>query len=176
MEHILEIFNSGTGAIQIYGIIILLLFAGAFGFPFPEDAVFLSVGYVAYKGVVDPLTAGIIGYIVVLSSDSVVYFLGNKLGKKVCNLPLLRTIITPEAIQKGSVLLKKNGPRFVFISKFIVGLRYTVFFVSGMMRIGFKRFLIFDALASAVTVSTLVSLAYFNGHRVDSIFLHVKNI
>lgn len=175
MEQILGIFSSGNGAIEVYGIIIILLMAGAVGFPFPEDVVFLSTGYFAYRGVIDPVYALIIGYIAVLAGDTIVYFLGNKLGAKVFGLPVLRTIITPEAIEKGRKLLHKNGPRFVFISKFIIGLRYTVFFVSGMMRIGYPRFIKFDAMASAISVPTLIFLAYFNGHRIDKVLSYVKD-
>ncbi len=175
MEHILGIFSSGSGAIEVYGIIIVLLMAGAVGFPFPEDVVFLSAGYFAYKGVINPVYAILIGYIAVLAGDAIVYTLGNKLGAKVFGLPILRTIITPEAIQKGKKLLHKNGPRFVFVSKFIIGLRYTVFFVSGMMEIGFLRFIKFDAMASAISVPTLVCLAYFNGDKIDQVLSYVKD-
>ncbi len=174
MDHILGIFSSGNGAIQIYALMVLLLMAGAFGFPFPEDLLFLSVGYLAYTGVINPVYAIIIGYIAVLIGDAIVYFLGKNLGVRVCSLPVLRSIVTPEAIQKGRKLLHKNGPRFVFISKFIVGLRYSVFFVSGMMEIGFTRFIMFDAMASAISVPVLISLAYFNGKRIEQVLAHVK--
>lgn len=174
MDQILGIFSHGSGAIEVYALIVALLMAGAFGFPFPEDLLFLSVGYLAYTGIVDPVYAIVVGYVAVLISDTVVYFLGNKIGAKVCSLPILRSVITPEAIQKGKKLLHKNGPKFVFISKFIVGLRYSVFFVSGMMQIGYKRFITFDAMASAISVPTLISIAYFNGEKIDKVLVSVK--
>lgn len=176
MEHILGIFSSGGGAIQVYFLIVILLMAGAFGFPFPEDLLFLSTGYIAYTGVINPVYAIIIGYIAVLIGDAIVYFLGNKLGTKVFSLPVLRSVVTPGAIKKGKTLLHKNGPKFVFISKFIIGLRYTVFFVSGMMEIGFSRFIMFDAMASAISVPTLVSLAYFNGEKIEKVLAKVKDV
>ena len=174
MEHILGIFSNGNGAVQIYALIALLLMAGAFGFPLPEDLLFLTTGYLAYTGVINPGYAIIVGFIAVLMGDTVIYFLGKSIGVRVCSLPILRSIVTPEAIQKGRKLLHKNGPRFVFISKFIVGVRYSVFFVSGMMEIGYLRFIMFDAMASAISVPTLVLLAYFNGKRIDQVLVFVK--
>ena len=175
MEHILAVL-SGASGIYVYLLIVLLLLAGACGFPFPEDMVFLSAGYMAYKGVIDPKLAVLVGLLGILMGDSIIYYLGNKLGFKIFSLPVLRRVITKKSIGKAKKFLDKHGSKSVFIGKFIVGLRYSVFFASGMFAIGYKRFIISDMLASMISIPTLVSLAYFNGHRIDSILYQVKKV
>ncbi|MFH1224153.1 MAG: DedA family protein [Pseudomonadota bacterium] len=173
MEHIVGYFTNAS-SIQIYGLIFVMLMAGSFGMPFPEEMVFLSVGYAAYMGWINPVVGAVCGFVSVLIGDTTIYFLGNKLGLRICSLPLLRVVITKKAIEKGHSFLNKYGSEFVFFSKFVVGLRYSVFFASGMMSIGYKRFISFDALASMITIPLLVSLAYYNGHEIDIILAAVK--
>jgi len=175
MDQIIGYFTDANTA-QIYFIIFGLLIAGAFGFPFPEELTFLSVGYAAYMGWIDPVIGAVVGFVAVIAGDTIIYFLGSKLGLKICSLPVLRTIITKGAIEKGRTLLHKHGSKFVFFSKFVVGLRYSVFFASGMMRIGYGRFIGFDTLASLIYVPVLVTIAYFNGHHIDVVVRAVERI
>ncbi|MEI6092504.1 MAG: DedA family protein [bacterium] len=175
MDHILSFFNNAS-AIHIYGTIVLLLMAGAVGFPFPEDLVFLATGYVAYKGFIDPNIGLLVGFTAVLCGDSIIYFLGRHLGPKIFHVPLLNRLITRELEQKAEKLLSKHGSKFVFISKFIVGLRYSIFFTSGMVSIGYGRFILFDALASCISVPTLVYLAYLNGKNIDAVISSVRHV
>lgn len=175
MEYILDLLL-GLDTTYIYVMIALLLIAGALGFPFPEDLVFIAVGYTSYLGLIDPFLGLAIGFIAVMVSDSIIYFLGFKLGPKIVKVPLLNKIITVERIEKAKALLNKHGSKFVFISKFVVGLRYSVFFTSGALCIGYIRFITFDALATSISAPLLVYLAYVNGANLDGLILWVKQV
>lgn len=175
MHHIIAYFTNAS-PLQIYGLIFVFLMAGAFGFPFPEEITFLSIGYAVYRGWINPIAGTMVGFLSVLTGDTVIYFLGDKLGLKIFSLPVLRTIITKRAIEKGHALLNRHGSKFVFFSKFVVGLRYSVFFASGMMRIGYKRFIGFDALASLITIPLLATLAYRNGRHINRLADAVKRV
>lgn len=175
MEQILSFFNNAS-ALHIYCMIVLLLMAGSVGFPFPEDLIFLTTGYVAYKGFIDPSIGLLVGFIAVLLGDSFIYFLGKHLGPKIFSIPFLNRVITKELEQKAEKLLLKHGSKFVFISKFIVGLRYSVFFTSGLVSIGYSRFILFDALASCISVPTLIFIAYTNGKNIDNVISSVKHV
>jgi len=173
MESILSFLSSSSG-VYVYMSITLLLLAGAFAFPFPEDMIFLASGYLAYKGVINPYFAIAVGLLGLAVGDSIVYFLGNKLGYKICRLPVLRYLISQKNIGRAKKFMDKHGRKSVFISKFVVGLRYSVFFTSGMFAIGYKKFILSDMLASCISVPALVFLAYFNGQRIDLVITKVK--
>ncbi len=175
MEHILSII-SGSSGIYVYFMILLLILAGAFAMPFPEDMVFLSAGYAAYRGVIDPRTAIIVGLMSIMIGDSIIYFLGNKVGFRVFNLRLFRSLISKKNLEYAKRFMDKYGSKSVFISKFVVGLRYSVFFTSGMFAIGYKKFIVSDILASCISIPTLIYLAYFNGHRIDQILVQVRRV
>jgi len=175
MEQLLVFFND-LNAINIYGLIVVLLLAGAVGFPFPEDLTFLAIGYIAYLGRIDPNIGLMVGFIAVLTGDSIIYFLGKHLGPKIFSVPILNKLITRKTEARAEKLLHKHGSKFIFISKFIVGLRYSVFFTSGMVSVGYGRFILFDALASTISVPLLVYLAYFNGQNIDHIIAYVKHV
>ena len=175
MDQIIGYFTNAS-SIQIYLIIFGLLIAGAFAFPFPEEITFLSVGYASYMGWIHPVMGAVVGFASVLMGDTIIYFLGNKLGMKIFSLPVLRNIITKKAILKGHGLLNKHGSKLVFFSKFVVGLRYSVFFASGMMEIGYKKFISFDAMASMINIPVLVTLAYFNGRHIHHVIRMVREV
>ena len=175
MENILAFLSSSSG-IYVYLSITLLLLAGAFAFPFPEDMVFLASGYLAYKGLVNPYIALVVALLSLAMGDSIIYFLGNKLGIRIFSLPVLRRLISKKGLDTAKKFMDRHGSKSVFISKFIVGLRYSVFFSSGMFSIGYKRFILSDMLASCISVPTLIFLAYFNGQRIDSVISLVKKV
>ena len=114
MEHVLVFFN-GLNAINIYGLIVVLLLAGAVGFPFPEDVTFLAIGYVAYLEKIDPNIGLIVGFTAVLIGDSIIYFLGKHLGPKIFSVPLLNRLITKKTEARAEKLLHKHGSKFIFI-------------------------------------------------------------
>jgi len=175
MENILAVLSSSSG-IYVYLLIVLMLLAGAFAFPFPEDVVFLCAGYMAYRGVIDPNIAIAIGLASIMVGDSIIYFLGNKLGFRIFSLPVIRLLISPKNMERAKKFMDKHGNKSVFISKFIVGLRYSVFFTSGMFSIGYKNFITSDILASCISIPTLIYVAYLNGQRIDKIFLEVRHV
>lgn len=173
MEYILELFL-GLNPFYIYLMIMLLLVAGAFGFPFPEDIVFISVGYMSYLGIIDPYIGLGMGFIAVLISDSIIYFIGYKLGPRIFSIPILNRLITENRLESAKKLLNKHGSKFVFFSKFVVGFRYSVFFTSGALAIGYLRFIVFDALASSISAPLLIYLAHHNGENLDRLMSVVK--
>lgn len=175
MENILSFLSSSSG-VYVYLSITLLLLAGAFALPFPEDLIFLSTGYLAYKGTVDPYIAIAVGLFSLFIGDSIIYFLGNKLGLKILSLPVIRHFVGKKNIDRAKNFMDKHGSKSVFISKFIVGLRYSVFFTSGMFAIGYKRFISSDMLASCISVPFLIFIAYFNGHKIDVVITKVKTV
>jgi membrane protein DedA with SNARE-associated domain len=136
---------------------------------------FLATGYVAYKGWIDPNIGLIVGFVAVLACDSFVYFLGKKFGPKIVNIPILNKIVTAKTIEKGKSLLHSHGSKFIFISKFVIGLRYTVFFTSGMVSVGYGKFILFDALASSISVPLLIYLTYLNGGNIDRVVTSVRH-
>ena len=173
MEYILDLFL-GLDPTYIYVMIMVLLVAGAFGFPFPEDLVFIAVGYLSYLGLIDPYRGLAIGFLAVLISDSLIYLIGYKLGPKIFRIPVLNKLITESRLERAKALLNKHGSKFVFLSKFVVGFRYSVFFTSGALAIGYLRFIIFDGLASSISAPLLIYLAYSNGENLDRLILSVK--
>ena len=175
MENILAFLSSSSG-VYVYLSITLLLLAGAFAFPFPEDMIFLSAGYLAYKGLINPYVAIAVGLLSLVVGDSIIYFLGSKLGFKIFSLPVIRHLISKKNLDRAKNFMDKYGGKSVFISKFVVGLRYSVFFSSGMFKIGYKKFIMSDMVASCISVPTLVFLAYFNGQRIDLVITQVKAV
>jgi membrane-associated protein len=74
----------------------------------------------SYLGVIDPYIGLAMGFIAVLLSDSIIYFIGYKLGPRIFSVPILNKLITESRLESAKKLLNKHGSKFVFFSKFVV--------------------------------------------------------
>jgi membrane protein DedA with SNARE-associated domain len=76
--------------------------------------------------------------------------------------------IGPAVIQKGEQLMLRRGAVTVFFARFIAGLRFLAGPLAGVLRMSWRRFLVFNALGAIAWVATICSLAYLFGPALES--------
>jgi membrane protein DedA with SNARE-associated domain len=67
--------------------------------------------------------------------------------------------IGPAVIQNGEQLMLRRGAVTVFFARFIAGLRFLAGPLAGVLRMSWRRFLVFNALGAIAWVATICSLA-----------------
>ena len=72
-------------------------------------------------------------------------------------------------VSLGGASLLPSG-KVIFISRFLVQLRFLGPFIAGQSRVSWKKFLVWDILALSVYVSVLMWAGHYFEHRIDSIF------
>ncbi|MBN1114670.1 MAG: DedA family protein [Oligoflexia bacterium] len=154
----------------------LLLLACGMGLPLPEDITLISAGYIAYLGTIDPLIATVIGLFGVLIGDSFIYFLGYKFGMRIFTVPVLRRLFTQRRIKKAQNLLARHDNKFLFVTRFLAGLRAPIFFTCGSLGVPFRKFLFWDGLAAMVSVPLLIFAAFWGGSYIDGVVKMVKKV
>jgi membrane protein DedA with SNARE-associated domain len=174
MEQILSIF-ADSGHIYIYFMIFVLLIGSGLGI-FSEDVTFIATGYVAYKGMINPYIAIVIGIVGVMSGDSFLYFIGYKFGKKVFSLPVLKNLFTVDRLAKASLLLQKKGKFLVFAIRFLPGFRAPSYFSCGTLGIRYRYFIITDAVAACISVPLLIFLSMKSGKYIDRLIYIIRQI
>jgi membrane-associated protein len=65
-------------------------------------------------------------------------------------------------------LFRRRGAVAVFFARFIAGLRFLAGPLAGVLRMPWRRFLVFNALGAIAWVATISSLAYFFGPALKS--------
>ena len=147
--------------------VFFLLFLGAFGPSPPEEIVLLIAGFLVFQGIARfPLMVGAaLGGIVV--SDSILYGFGVLFGGTLERHRFLRKVFPPAKVEKIKASFRRYRYRFLFLARYLYGLRPIVFFTAGTARMPFFRFLVTDTVASLVNCLIWISLGLLFGSRIE---------
>src|ERR1700686_2729599 len=125
----------------------VLVFAWVFfeqaGLPIPSAPLLLATGALAGFHQMNLPLAIAIAAVAALSSDSMWYELGRRKGVRVLQL-LCRISLEPDScVRRTQVRFGKSGARVLLIAKFIPGLNAMAAPLSGIIRMGWRRFMLF---------------------------------
>ncbi|WP_432797602.1 DedA family protein [Poriferisphaera sp. WC338] len=172
----MEEFITNLAAQMPYIIIIGVILLSGFGAPIPEDIPIILAGYVCGKA--DPTASAFIMlpalFIAIIGADGIVFWLGRKYGHHVPKLPLLRRYLTEDRLQKTEAQLNKHGGKFIFVARFLPGMRAPAFFTAGIFKLPYWKFLFFDGSAALLSVPAIFFAAYFFADHIAQVKEWVK--
>ena len=159
-----------------YLIIIGIVLLSGFGAPIPEDIPIIAAGYVCGKA--DPSASAYIMlpvlFLAIVGADGIVFWLGRKYGHHIPKLPLLRRYLSEDRLQKTEKQLNKHGGKFIFVARFLPGMRAPAFFTAGIFKLPYWKFLFFDGTAALISVPTIFFAAYYFADHLDQVKHWVK--
>jgi len=165
-----------------YLLIFLLpgLEASAFvGFLFPGEIAVLLGGVLAFQGKVSlagALVASILGAVV---GDSVGYAVGAKWGSTMFGTKLGRRLVRPDRRQKAEELIREKGGTAVFIGRFTALFRVLVPGLSGMAKMPYRTFFVYNVAGGILWAGGFTVLGYLAGNawrRVEHIAARASGI
>lgn len=157
-----------------WGILLAVLFfvlmiAGGFGLPIPEDIPLLALGYLCYRGII-PLSLMLpLGLLGVLLGDWAMYYMGRRFGTHLTRIPPFKWFLTPTRLAAAHNAFHDHGGKALFTARFLPGVRSAVFFSAGHFRLPFWKMLVFDGGAALISVPIIILLAYFFGAQLDKV-------
>lgn len=146
----------------------MLVFAWVFveqaGLPVPSAPLLLAAGALAGTHQMNLGTAISFAAIGAVASDSMWYELGRQKGVRVLQL-LCRISLEPDScVRRSQVSFGRSGPRVLLVAKFVPGLNAMAAPLAGIIRMGWRRFLLFDILGALLWVSAFTITGYmFSG-------------
>src|SRR6266508_3723040 len=135
---------------QSYFGVFFLLFLGAFGPSPPEEVVLLIAGFLVFKKVARfPLMVGaeLLGIVI---SDSILYGFGRLFGQSLDRHRFMKKIFPPAKVRKIQASFHRHRYRFLFLARYLYGLRPVVFFTAGASRMRIGPFVLTDLAAALV--------------------------
>src|SRR5512146_865151 len=147
-----------------YAFVFAVLLLCGFGLPMPEDVVLVTGGVLAWLSsplespsiralATDPglHTMAAVGLAGILAGDSVIYWMGRRLGVRVAEFRLLRRLVPPDKLEEVEKRLRRRGKIVVVVARYLPGLRAPTYFTVGHSRMPYWQFLMFDGLAAMVS-------------------------
>ena len=172
----------------VYFGVFAMMIASAFGLPLPEEVTLISVGFLAFMGsrpdlypppydgarVVNRHEIAWFAFMAVVMSDTLIYFLGRKFGRRIITHPRMSRLISAETLNKVENWTHKYGPLAVFTFRFTPGVRFPGHLFCGIMKYNIGKFLAIDAFAALISVPTQVYLIALYGDQILTVLHRFK--
>jgi membrane protein DedA with SNARE-associated domain/rhodanese-related sulfurtransferase len=134
------------------------------GLPIPSAPLLLAAGALSGMHKMNLGVAIVFAVLGAVASDAMWYELGRLKGVRVLQL-LCRISLEPDScVRRTQVSFSRNGPRVLLGAKFVPGLNAMAAPLSGVIRMGWRKFLLFDAMGTLAWVGSFSIAGYlFSG-------------
>jgi len=151
----------------------LLVFAWVFleqaGLPIPSAPLLLAAGALSGTHQMNLGLAIAFAVCAAVASDSMWYELGRRKGVRVLQL-LCRISLEPDScVRRTQVRFGKSGARVLLIAKFIPGLNAMSSPLAGIIRMGMRRFILYDALGALIWSGTFMTAGYLFSGQLERV-------
>ena len=145
--------------------IVTLLLENA-GVPLPGETMLLFASFLAYQQHELKLSLIIaVGTLACTVGDNIGYLIGFRGGR-----PLLRRYqkffrVSDEKLAQAEATFDRWGPATVFVARFVAGLRVFNGPLAGVLRMHWRRFVLFNFLGALTWVTVISCVGYFFGQH-----------
>jgi membrane protein DedA with SNARE-associated domain len=145
------------------------------GIPVPGETILLLASFLAYSEH-DLQLSGIIvvGTICATLGDNLGFALGYYGGRRLLERYQSFFRIEKPTVERGERLFARYGALTIFFARFVFGMRIIAGPLAGVLRMPWKRFLLFNFLGAALWVSVISSVGYLFGRHWDRLEREIK--
>lgn len=135
-----------------YTMLFAWVFAEQAGLPIPSAPLLLAAGALSGMHRMNLGAAVLFAVLGAVASDAMWYELGRRKGVRVLQL-LCRISLEPDScVRRTQVSFSRNGPRVLLAAKFIPGLNAMAAPLAGIIRMEWRKFLLYDAVGALAWV------------------------
>jgi len=146
------------------------------GVPIPAMPLLLAAGALAGAGQLNFFASLLFAVLGALTSDSVWFQLGRHKGIKILQL-LCRISLEPDScVRRTEGIFSKQGARSLLLAKFLPGLGLVTPPLAGVFRMRFRRFLLFDAIGSALWACAFLGVGYAFSGEIERVAARLASL
>lgn len=142
--------------------------------PVPADVVALAGGFMAGRGVTDPVVTFLVVWGCNVATALLTYWVGRRYGTRFFEGRLGRMILHPGQMAKLGALYSKHGGKVIFFSRYLPGFRAVVPIFAGTSGMTLPRTALPIALASGLWYGVIVYLGATAGRNWEQIRAQVE--
>lgn len=164
-HHIVDLLREAIVHYGYWAVGVVLLLENT-GIPVPGETVLLLASFLAFSEQALQLSwIIIVGTIAATLGDNLGYAIGFRGGRPLLERyrELLR--IRPATLERGDRLFARYGAVAVFFARFVFGLRIVAGPLAGVLRMPWKKFLLFNFLGAFLWVTVIAGVGYLFGRH-----------
>jgi membrane protein DedA with SNARE-associated domain len=158
-----------------YWAVLLLVMVEDFGIPVPGETILIAAAIFAGAGRLNIVAVGVIGFVAAILGDNIGFALGHFGGRALALRWGKYVGLTEERLVKAEFFFEKHGGKIIVVARFIEGLRQANGIIAGISGMHWRRFLIYNAIGAGLWVGTWISIGYFAGNHIDTIYHYITN-
>jgi membrane protein DedA with SNARE-associated domain len=168
--------NALSPTLQHYGLwaIGLLIMLEDFGVPAPGETILIAGAVYAGAGRLNIVAVGVAGFIAAIFGDNIGFAIGHFGGRALALRWGRYVFLTEERLNKAENFFDRRGAIVITFARFVEGLRQANGIIAGITGMHWLRFLIFNALGAALWVGTWVSVGYYAGNHIGTIYHYIN--
>lgn len=168
MHHILEILQPLFDRYGYFAVF-LAVFLEDFGLPTPGETTLVVGSLLAAQGGLNIFLFAFVAWCGAVLGDNVGYSIGRFAARSLILSVGRFLLINERKVELAENAFRRWGPFLVIIARFIEILRQLNGIVAGMVRMPWRRFLVFNALGAGAWVAFWSTLAYELGLRSNKV-------
>jgi membrane protein DedA with SNARE-associated domain len=141
----------------------------ALGVPVPEDVWLLVAGYLAWSRFLSFPWVIAVGMGSAMVADNSGYWAGRLGGRRLLDRFGWYVSMTPARLRRAETFFLRHGHQAVFFARFIPWIRVSAGPLSGISRMPYARFLLYNCLAALTYVSAMTVLGYLFAPSLDQL-------
>lgn len=161
----------GTGA---YALLFGLLVSAGIGAPVNEDIILIGAAALTLYSVFDVPGLILVGIVGVVLGDFLIFHWGYKYGIKLTRTRLFSKIVSEKKLLEFQKRFSERGHGFLFVTRFLPGIRTPIFFAAGSLKIPYRKLLILDTVAAVIQIPILVYAVRYVGGNTDVVFQYFQ--
>jgi membrane protein DedA with SNARE-associated domain len=173
-HHILDLLRGALVHYGYWAIAVALLLENA-GVPLPGETILLLASFLAYaEHDLQLRWIILVGAVAATLGDNLGYAIGHYGGRPLlerCRRPFR---ISDRAVARGEGLFVRYGAAAILFARFVFGMRVIAGPMAGVLRMPWKRFVVFNLLGAALWVTVISFVGYAFGSQWNSLMHFIK--
>lgn len=130
----------------------------------PGETTLNAAAVLASQGELELVPVIVAGAVGAIAGDSAVYWIARSSHGRLKQR--LEKLLEGERLRKGVEFVQSRGPIIIVLGRFVPGMRLAVNFTLGVLRMPYRRFLLWSSVGGTLWATYTVLLAYFVGNAL----------
>jgi membrane protein DedA with SNARE-associated domain len=167
--------NALSGTLQHYGLwaIALLITLEDFGVPVPGETILIAGAIYAGAGRLNIVALGVVAFVAAVTGDNIGFAIGHFGGRTLALRFGKYVFLTEERLDKAEGFFDRRGSIVITFARFVEGLRQANGIIAGITGMHWLRFGIFNAIGATLWVGTWVTIGYFAGSNITTVYHYI---
>ena len=167
--------NALSGTLEHYGLwaIGLLITLEDFGVPVPGETILIAGAIFAGAGRINIVALGVVAFVAAVTGDNIGFAIGHFGGRALALRFGKYVFLTEERLDKAENFFDRRGSIVITFARFVEGLRQANGIIAGITGMHWLRFVIFNAIGAALWVGTWVTVGYFAGNNITTVYHYI---